>query len=322
MTTLDARAQHAAAAIHDSVATFTPTVTAGDIVRRRLRHQVLNYAAVVAVVALAVMVGGWLRAVTDEPDVADTVPPQPVTTTTVVQLEQPVVVVETPDIVVPTEPEPEAELPQVPLPPVVGGGDAGGDPDPPAEEPVEPVDTEPPYLEVTSPEDGAVFETKVIRFEGVTEPGASVTAGPYEADVAADGTWGIALVLSAGGNGATFTATDAAGNTATARVTVYYEPPAPPPEKEPPAVEFTAFATYGTCELDPPYDVYHGTAQPGAKITVTSAYGSGSTKADAEGHWEVKVFFPEAPYGEVFLVTVKDDKGNSKKLEFVSLAGA
>lgn len=322
MTTLDTRARHAAAAIHHSVAEFTPTVTVGGVVRRSSWHRALNFAGAAAVVVLAIVLGAFLRAATDTEDVADTIPPEPMTTTTIIELEEPVVETELPDIIVPTDPE---AAPVTPLPvPDSDPGAGGQEPlaPPPIEEepPAEEADTEPPFLEITSPENGAVSEDEVIRFEGRTEPGAAVTSGPYEATVDADGGWSITLVLSAGGNGATFTARDAAGNESTARITVHYEPPEKP--EPPPEVGFTAFSTFGSCSEDPPYDVYYGTAGPEAKVTVTSEYGSGVVFADGKGDWEVKVFFPEAPYGKTFLVTVKDDKGHSKKFEMVSLVGA
>ena len=42
--------------------------------------------------------------------------------------------------------------------------------------------------------------------------------------------------------------------------------------------------------------------------------------ADAEGNWEKKVIFATAPYGETFVVTVKDHTGKKKSFEFVSWA--
>ncbi len=99
-------------------------------------------------------------------------------------------------------------------------------------------DTTPPSLRVTSPDDGDTVSESVITFEGTTEPGARVTSGPFEADVDDDGSWSIALVLSPGANGASFTATDDAGNTTSLRIVVTYEPPqttttaAPPPPEE------------------------------------------------------------------------------------------
>ncbi len=318
MTTLDARAHRAAAAIHTSVAEFTPAVTLGGITRRAAWQRSLNFAGAVAVVVVAVLVGAWLRVATDEPDVADTMVPQPPPTTVVTEEVAPVVEVDDPEV--PTIPIPVTppESDPVPVPPVVtgpGGGEV---------EETEPVDTEPPFISITSPEDGARFEEKTIRFEGTTEPGAAVTAGRYAADVDAAGHWSIVLVLSPGGNGASFTATDAAGNEATAQTTVYYDPPPPPekpPPEEPPPSTFSAHATYGSCAFDPPYDIYYGTAAPEATITITSEYGGGTTTVDAEGSWELQVFFPDAPPEKVFLVTVKDGMGGSKKFEFVSLVG-
>ena len=67
--------------------------------------------------------------------------------------------------------------------------------------------------------------------------------------------------------------------------------------------------------------MYYGTADPGTKVTITSEYGGGTVSANDDGHWEKKVFFPEAPTEVVFLVTVKDHTGQKKKFEFVSLVG-
>ena len=90
-------------------------------------------------------------------------------------------------------------------------------------------------------------------------------------------------------------------------------------EKE--VAEFAAFSQFGSCSETPPYDVYYGTADPGTKVTITSEYGSGTAYADGEGNWEEQVFFPEAPYGQVFAVTLKDHTGKKKVFEFVSWAG-
>ncbi len=183
-------------------------------------------------------------------------------------------------------------------------------------------DTEPPLIEITFPKPGFVSEEKTFTFEGVTEPGAAVYAGPYEATVDADGSWKITLILSEGSTTATFVAEDAAGNKASASVVVGYEKPVvSTTTTEKPVKEFTAHNTYGSCELDPPYDVYYGTGQPGTKITVTSEYGSGSTIVGEGGEWELKVFFPEAPAGKGFVVTVSDASGSKKTFEFVSLVG-
>lgn len=85
-------------------------------------------------------------------------------------------------------------------------------------------DTTPPSIRVTSPDDGDTVDDRVTTFKGVTEPGATVSSGPFAADVADDGTWSIALVLAPGANGASFTATDEAGNKESTRIVVNYEP--------------------------------------------------------------------------------------------------
>jgi hypothetical protein len=182
----------------------------------------------------------------------------------------------------------------------------------------EAVDESPPPLIITSPENGAKVTEKTLRFEGITEPGAVVAAGPYLADVDGEGHWSIVLLLNPGGNLATFTATDAAGNISEAVVSVTYDPPVPPKE-EPPPSEFTAHNTWGSCSESPPYDEYHGTGKPGTTVHVISAYGSGSTTVTAEGKWYVKVFFETAPYGKTFEVKAKDAFGTKVFFEFTSL---
>lgn len=83
-----------------------------------------------------------------------------------------------------------------------------------------PPDTTPPHLEVTYPTHGAIVTEEVIRFRGLTEPGAQVSSGRYAADVNADGTGSLVLVLAPGDNGGVFTASDAAGNETTVRMVV------------------------------------------------------------------------------------------------------
>ena len=184
-------------------------------------------------------------------------------------------------------------------------------------------DTEPPLLEITSPEDGAELEEKTVAFEGLTEPGAKVFAGKYEADVDPSGNWRIVLVLNEGSNVARFIARDAAGNESTAAVTVYYVIETPTTttttvvEEEP--AEFSAFAQFGSCSETPPYDVYYGTGEPGSTVQITSEYGSGSVVVGEKGNWEKKVIFEEAPADKPFLVRVKDEFGREKTFEFVYL---
>jgi hypothetical protein len=118
----------------------------------------------------------------------------------------------------------------------------------------EPKDTTPPELRILHPVDGQIFDTTDVVFEGVTEPGARVFAGPYEADVNDEGGWRIVLILSSGSNHATLKATDAAGNVSQASVSVIYAPPQEPPKEaeEPKGWEFSAHQVYGECSENHP----------------------------------------------------------------------
>ena len=84
-------------------------------------------------------------------------------------------------------------------------------------------------------------------------------------------------------------------------------------EKE---IEFTAHQVYGECGEEIPYDVFWGTATPGATIWVESPYGLGSTTANEKGDWEIRVDFPEAPFGETFTVVVDSSDGGYKQFSF------
>jgi hypothetical protein len=310
MKTLDDRARRAAESIHVSAAEYTPATPFPVVVRRHHWGQVAQGALAFAAVIVFIVVGAMLRP-TPTPDVAED--PDPIVE------ETPDIETELPDVeplpdtnlpIDPSEPDPSDEEP---LP-----DEPAGDPEPePAPPTTEPADVMPPPIAITAPKDGERFDTTTIWFEGTTEPGAAVAAGPWEADVDAEGNWAIKLVLSEGANRATFTATDAAGNQATASVTVYYDPPPPPKDDKPKEWEFTAHQVYGSCAEKPPYDVFWGTAKPGTVVTITSEYGSGSAEVNGEGEWEVKVFFEEAPLGKVFSVKVKDAFGTKKSFEFV-----
>ena len=328
MMTLEQRAQHAAQAVQIGSAAYEPRAGVADVARRQLKRRAAGAAVAAMAVFALLMVGTWFAGAPDE-EVAEPLPPS------IPTIDEPAPVpplvpvvpgpsVDTPPVDEPPKPVEPQEPGEDPLPDV---GVLAGPPvtqAPPTTSPPPPattvaVDTTPPALAITSPLDGETFDRKTIRFRGTTEPGASVIAGRYEADVDEEGNWSIVLVLFEGGNRPVFRATDAAGNETTARITVYYDKPI----EEPPAgVDFTAFATYGSCSFDPPYDVYYGTAEPAKMVTTSSEYGGGTTFANDDGHWELKVFFPEAPSEVVFLVTVKAQAGHTKKFEFVSLVPA
>ena len=86
--------------------------------------------------------------------------------------------------------------------------------------------------------------------------------------------------------------------------------------------EFTAYQVHGSCDDEVPYDVFWGTGKRGATITVTSPYGSGTTKVNEKGDWELKVDFPDAPIGEAFTVTVQSSEGGSATFAFIRYASS
>ncbi|GMQ92685.1 MAG: hypothetical protein BMS9Abin12_0162 [Acidimicrobiia bacterium] len=303
MTTLDTLARNSAQAIHISVADVSvpiPGIAAAAQAAAIWRMAVYAVAGttVGAVILLALLVAG--------PSVEDPTQDFAPTTNAVV----PTTIPEEP--VVQTKiPESSNSEPIVPVP----EGDS-------EEHEVSVVDTTPPPLEVTSPEDGAHLKTKIVTFSGITEPDASVTAsGKFEALVDSNGSWSVDLVLFPGANGVVFRALDPAGNESQARLTVHLD-------VEPPTVTttttvaewgFTATQQYGSCSEPIPYDVFSGIAKPGTTVSITSPYGGGTTPVDGNGKWSVKIEFPTAPYNEQFTVTVKDYAGVEKTFPFVSL---
>lgn len=86
------------------------------------------------------------------------------------------------------------------------------------------------------------------------------------------------------------------------------------------AIAFHAAQAYGSCDEPVPYDIFSGQATPGSTVSVSSPYGSGSTTADGQGHWERKVEFPAAPRGETFTVAVSG-LGGSTTFSFTATGG-
>ncbi len=286
---LDTRGRQAAAGVRQRVAAAELPLAAPPTARvAGGLHPAWSLAAG-AVAAVVLMMGIWMVRPTVVADEANEVITAVTSTTAVTESTAPT-----------TAPAPQ------PLPGIT-------DP-PPATAPPATVDIIPPSIEITAPADGQVFETKTITFAGITEPGARVLAGPYEATVDEAGNWSIVLVLSPGTNRATFVAIDAAGNQASATVSPVYEPPAPKVEDR---AAFVAYKTFGECSESPPYDVYHGKGEPGSTVTVTSEFGAGTTTVGPAGVWELRVEFPTAPAGKVFAVKVKDSLGRSATFEFV-----
>jgi hypothetical protein len=175
-----------------------------------------------------------------------------------------------------------------------------------------------PVFTLTHPEDGARFTSKVVVFGGEASEGVVVHRGKYEA-TPHGGEWAMELVLSPGKNHVSFEGVDANGDVTKSSVTVYYD--APVDEGKDETSTFIAHQKYGSCGEEIPYDVFYGTAKPGAKISASSEYGSNSTTANEHGKWEMKVTFPEAPSGKTFNVTIKASTGQSKTFTFTNTGG-
>jgi hypothetical protein len=172
-------------------------------------------------------------------------------------------------------------------------------------------DTTPPRFEITSPANGHETRDKVIVVKGVVDPGAKVLVGDRRATVDGDN-WKIEVELKKGKNILTFKAYDAAGNKSVATIYVYYV------GGDHPDYEFWATQKYGSCGEEVPYDVFYGKGKPGSVIEVGSAYGSGRVEVGEDGHWELKVYFETAPFGESFKVTVAASTGETKYFHFVN----
>ena len=170
---------------------------------------------------------------------------------------------------------------------------------------VEPTDTTPPKLTITSPTNGAHFSERKLAYTGMTEPGARVFAGEWEADVFASGEWHVVLVLSAGKNVTTFTAKDQAGNRTKATVTAYLD------ATDPTDQTFTAHQKYGT--NSEPWEKFSGTAAPGTKIELISKYGNARMVTES-GEWFLKLHFEGLKTATSIPIVLETSTG--KRMEF------
>ena len=175
-----------------------------------------------------------------------------------------------------------------------------------------------PLVTLTHPADGTHFESSIVAFGGTASDDVVIHRGKYEA-IPHEGEWSMELVLSQGKNRVSFEGIDSQGNASVASVTVYFDAPADEGKSE--TAPFVAHQKYGSCGEETPYDVFYGSAEPGAKITASSEYGGNSTTANEKGKWELKVKFPDAPSGKTFNVKIKASTGQSKTFSFTNTGG-
>ena len=151
-------------------------------------------------------------------------------------------------------------------------------------------------------------------FHGTATPGSVVVASSDygSADAVADskGKWSMKLKMFEVADGATV-GVRVTNNSSEGVFEFSLVRPVPEPEPEPDPIAFTAQAAFVECDSTPPYNEYWGTSTAGAKITISSAFGGKQVIANADGHWEARVEFPEAPLGETFMVTVISSKGEA-----------
>jgi hypothetical protein len=141
------------------------------------------------------------------------------------------------------------------------------------------------------------------RFGGTGQPGSAVIAtsdyGSADTVVGEGGEWTLKLWLDgvpAGKKVVVLVSNPASGIT---KEFVIETPPAAP------TVEFSANAAFVECDSTPPYNEYWGTAQPGTTVKIVSPYGYAERTAGSGGGWDARVEFPDAPFGETFIVKVK-----------------
>jgi hypothetical protein len=91
---------------------------------------------------------------------------------------------------------------------------------------------QPAAVQITSPADGTTVSTAGVTLSGIATAGSgikSLVVGGQTVPVTPGGTWSAQVPLSPGANTIAALATDGAGATTQAQVTVVYQPPAPPP---------------------------------------------------------------------------------------------
>jgi hypothetical protein len=91
---------------------------------------------------------------------------------------------------------------------------------------------QPEAVQITSPADGAAVATPSITLSGIATAGSGITSlvvAGQPVPVTPGGTWSTQVPLNPGANTITALATDRAGATSQAQVTVVYQPPPPPP---------------------------------------------------------------------------------------------
>lgn len=159
--------------------------------------------------------------------------------------------------------------------------------------------------------DGQANTPMTQGFFGTAQPGSAIRIasdwGVAETVAGLNGNWDATLVMYEVQPGTKVGVRITSSTADKAREFMLRRPGAPTP----PSIAFTASAAFTTCDSTPPFNEYWGTSTAGAVISITSPYGSGQVESNAEGHWEARLEFPEAPIGVAFNVHITSSKGEA-----------
>jgi hypothetical protein len=136
------------------------------------------------------------------------------------------------------------------------------------------VDTIPPYLLVTSPDDGLLTNNNMLQGAGMTEPTAVLAINDVPVTVQPDGSFASTITLQTGQNDIFFNVTDLAGNTNSIMRSVILD-------QGPPTLTVQT-PTDGQM-TNKPYVEVKGATEPGAGLAVNGQYFQVESNGDFEG---------------------------------------
>jgi hypothetical protein len=175
-----------------------------------------------------------------------------------------------------------------------------------------PRDTEPPAFRITSPNDGAEVDTRVVRFEGTVEPGADVFTGRFFATVTEEGDWELPLTLLPGANIARITASDPAGNETTVRLIVNYTPPKSTTTTNPPRKSTTTTTKAPAKTTTTTKASATTTTQPASEWSPNWPADAGGTRNVEQWRSEVEAHWPANRVDCVLGIIKKESRGDPR----------
>jgi hypothetical protein len=180
--------------------------------------------------------------------------------------------------------------------------------EPPTEPPVAPV-----VIEFTAKlgANGQANNPMTQGFYGNAQPGSAIRIGSEwgvaETVAGPEGHWEATLVMPEVPAGTTVAVRITSSTSERVREFTLQRPGDPAP----PSIDFTANAALTSTDASPPFNEYWGTSTAGAVITITSPYGGAVVESNADGRWNARPTFPDAPVGETFNVHITSSKGEA-----------